>query len=198
MDRAAPAAGPGLTPAEAAARLERVGPNVLPTARRPSVVRLLVRQLTHFFALLLWVAAGLAVLAGMPSLSVAIVVVVLVNGGFAVVQEHRADRAADRLRNLLPVRATVRRGGRRYTVPAAELVPDDRVVLEAGDRISADLRVVTASGLAVDESTLTGESVPRRVGAGEQLFAGTFVVEGSAELRSPPPVTVPDWRASPR
>jgi calcium-translocating P-type ATPase len=108
-------------------------------------------------------------------------VVVLVNGAFAVVQEHRADRAADRLRDLLPVRATVRRGGRPYTVPAADLVPGDRVVLEAGDRISADLAVASGSGLAVDESTLTGESVPRQAEAGDQLYAGTFVVEGAAE-----------------
>ncbi len=178
-DTTAPA--PGLTPEEAAERLRQAGPNVLPTARRPRVWRLLVRQLTHFFALLLWVAAILAVVAGMPALGVAIVIVVLVNGVFAVAQEYRADRAADRLRDLLPVRATVRRGGRRYTVPGAELVPGDRVVLEAGDRISADLHVVSASGLAVDESTLTGESVPRQVGVGDQLYAGTFVVEGAAE-----------------
>jgi P-type E1-E2 ATPase len=131
--------------------------------------------------LLLWVAAGLAVVAGMPSLGVAIVVVVLVNGGFAVVQEHRADRAADRLRELMPARVAVRRGGRRYTVPAADLVPGDRVVLEAGDRVSADLVVVAVSGLAVDESTLTGESVPRRADTADRLYAGTFVAEGAAE-----------------
>jgi magnesium-transporting ATPase (P-type) len=154
---------------------------VLPAGRRPGVGRLLARQLSHFFALLLWVAAGLAVVAGMPSLGVAIVVVVLVNGGFAVMQEHRADRAADRLRELMPARVTVRRGGRRYTVPAADLVPSDRVVLEAGDRVSADLVVVAASGLAVDESTLTGESVPRRADADDRLYAGTFVAEGAAE-----------------
>jgi magnesium-transporting ATPase (P-type) len=81
---------------------------------------------------LLWVAAVLAALAGMPQLAIAIVIVVAVDGGFAFVQEYRADRAAERLRDLLPVAATVRRDGHRMTVPASELVPGDVVILESG------------------------------------------------------------------
>jgi magnesium-transporting ATPase (P-type) len=176
-----PATGTGLTTAEATARLHRYGPNALPAERRPVAVSLLLRQLTHFFAVLLWAAAVLATIAGMPQLGVAIVIVVLLNGGFAFAQEYRADRAADRLRDLMPVTATVRRDGHRRRVPVADLVPGDVVLLEAGDRISADLRTVAAYGLAVDESLLTGESVPRRVGPAEALYAGTFVVEGAAD-----------------
>jgi magnesium-transporting ATPase (P-type) len=77
----------GLTSAEAAARLRRDGPNVLPSAHGPSVARQLAAQLTHFFALMLWVAAALALLAGMPQLAVAIVVVVVLNGLFSFAQE---------------------------------------------------------------------------------------------------------------
>ncbi|NYF60062.1 cation-translocating P-type ATPase [Micromonospora purpureochromogenes] len=184
MATSATAPGPvraaGLAAEEAADRLRRVGPNVLPSSRPPATWRLLARQLTHFFALLLWAAAVLAVIAGMPELGVAIAVVVLVNGVFAFVQEYRADRAADRLRDLMPAAATVRRDGHRLTVAAADLVPDDLVLLEAGDRISADLAVVEAHAIAVDESMLTGESVPRRVTVDERLFAGTYLVEGAA------------------
>jgi calcium-translocating P-type ATPase len=180
VERAAGSAD-GLSSVEAARRLAEYGPNALPTQRRTPVAVELVRQLTHFFALLLWVAAALAAIAGMPQLCVAIVVVILVNGGFAFAQEYRADRAVERLRELLPSSATVRRDRRRRRIPISELVPDDVVRIEAGDHVSADLSVIGAVGLAVDESMLTGESVPRRAGEGAMLFAGTFVVEGSAE-----------------
>lgn len=123
-------------------------------------------------------AAALAFLAGLPQLSVAIVLVVLVNGVFATVQEHRADRAADRLGELMPRRATVVRDGRVREVDAADLVVGDVVVLQAGDRVSADLRVSASHDLRLDLSMLTGESVPVPVGPEQELHAGTFVVEG--------------------
>jgi calcium-translocating P-type ATPase len=173
--------GAGLTETQARERLASVGTNTLPEPTRPGVWLPLLRQLTHFFALMLWVAAALAAVAGMAQLAVAIVIVVLVNGGFAFAQEFRADRAADRLRDLMPATAVVRRDGRRRTVPAAELVPGDLVMLEAGDRISADMTTARLEGLAVDESLLTGESVPRRPRGGDPLHAGTFVVEGAGE-----------------
>src|SRR5690606_40561346 len=94
MSRGAPNPARGLTSAEAARRLAEHGPNRMPPPRRASPVLLLLREMVHFFALLLWAAAGLALLAGMPQLAVAIVVIVLINGGFAFAQEYRADRAA--------------------------------------------------------------------------------------------------------
>ena len=102
----------GLTTAEVDARRRVDGPNELPAPPRPSAVRMVVGELTHFFALLLWVAALLAAVAGMPQLALAIVVVVVVNGIFAFAQQHRAEQAAERLRDLLPRRATVRRDGK--------------------------------------------------------------------------------------
>ena len=171
---------PGLTTGEARRRRTADGPNALPTPRPPSPVLLLLGQLTHFFALMLWVAAGLAFVGGMPQLAVAIAVVVLVNGAFAFAQEYRADRAGQRLRELLPMRATVVRDGRRQEIPAAELVRGDLVLLTAGDRISADLALEHVDGLAVDESTLTGESVPVRPEPDARVYAGTFVSRGEA------------------
>jgi calcium-translocating P-type ATPase len=170
----------GLTEAEAASRLRRDGPNVLPAARPPPLWRLLTKQVTHFFAVMLWVAGALALIAGMPQLGVAIFAIIVVNGLFAFVQEHRAERSAERLRDLLPRRATVLRDGDTRDGDASELVVGDVILLAAGDRISADARVAEAYALAVDTSTLTGESNPVRVEAGGDLFAGTYVVEGEA------------------
>ncbi|WP_327103014.1 cation-translocating P-type ATPase [Nonomuraea glycinis] len=171
----------GLSSAEAARRLAMDGPNRLPSRDRSPVPLLLLREMVHFFALLLWGAAGLALLAGMPQLAVAIVVVVLLNGAFAFVQEYRADQAGKRLRELIPADVTVRRDSRRTVVDATELVAGDVVLLEAGDRISADLELVEVHALAVNESTLTGESTPARPRETDTAFAGTFVIEGQAE-----------------
>jgi calcium-translocating P-type ATPase len=170
----------GLTAGEVRRRLAADGQNTLPTPRPPSPVLELFRQLTHFFAVMLWVAAALAVVAGMPQLGVAIAIVVVINGGFAFAQEYRADRAGQRLRELLPIRVSVIRDGARQEVPATELVRGDLVLLTAGDRISADLALEHVDGLAVDESTLTGESVPVRPAAGATVYAGTFVSQGEA------------------
>jgi len=175
------AAAAGLSDGEASARLRRDGPNRLPQPTRTPAWRSLVAQMVHFFALMLWVAGAMAFLAKMPQLGGAIFVVIVVNGVFAFVQEQRAERAAERLRDLLPVRVAVRRDGRRVAIDATELVVGDRVLLAAGDRVAADLTVVSAHGLSADESTLTGESVPVVVDDGGQLWAGTFVVGGEAE-----------------
>ena len=174
----------GLTGFEAAARLERDGPNVLPERKGRPVWLQLVGQLVHFFALMLWVAAMLSFVAGMPQLAVAIAVVIVVNGVFAFVQEHRAQRAAERLNALLPKRCTVVRDGVRREVSAADLVRGDRVVLRSGDLLSADLVVDHADALRVDTSMLTGESVPSDIVDNGALFAGCFVVggEGMAEV----------------
>jgi magnesium-transporting ATPase (P-type) len=183
----------GLSPAEVEHRLRQHGPNVLPRMRGPGLLRQLLAQFIHFFALLLWAAAGLAFLGGMPELGVAIILVVLVNGAFSFAQEYRAERATHALAQLLPERAMVLRGGHRLTVAAAELVPGDRVLLREGDRISADARLVQSESLQVDVSLLTGESVPQpRTAepgegplaepseAGNLVFAGSFVTSGSA------------------
>ena len=149
----------GLSAAEAARRRPSGG-NRLPVERPPSPVRLLVQQLVHFFALLLWGACILAFVGGMPQLAVAIAVVVVLNGVFAFVQEYRADKAAEALRDLVPHRATVVRDGFRQEIDAVDLVVGDLVLQDAGDRIAADLRLLDVHGLRVDEATLTGESEP--------------------------------------
>ena len=169
----------GLTAEEARTRLETTGPNVLAKARGPSHVRRFAASLVHLFALLLWAGATLAWLAGMPELSIAIVIVVLVNAVFAFVQEYRAERAVASLKEMLPQTARVRREGIPVEIPAAEVVPGDVLLVEAGDRISADGRLVERAELRVDDSALTGESHPSQ--PEEEILTGTFVVAGRGE-----------------
>jgi magnesium-transporting ATPase (P-type) len=170
----------GLTAAEASARLAIDGPNLLPVPPPSPAWRLLAAEMVHFFAWLFWVAGALAFVAGLPQLGVAVFVVVVLNGLFAFVQERRAEHAAERLRDLLPRRATVVRDGRPVEINADELVAGDAVVLREGDRVSADLRLDAVHALAVDTSNLTGESVPAHPETGDAVHAGSFVVEGEA------------------
>jgi magnesium-transporting ATPase (P-type) len=171
----------GLSAAEAAGRLASDGPNELPVPRaRPAILRL-AADLVHAFALMLWVAATLAWIAGLPALTVAIAAVVVLNAGFAFVQEERAGRAADRLRRLMPTRVNVRRDGSTVVIDATEVVRGDRVLLEAGDRIPADGEVATGA-LQLDTSMLTGESATDAALPGDAIWAGTFAVEGVGEM----------------
>jgi Ca2+-transporting ATPase len=171
--------GPGLSSGEARRLLAEHGPNVLAEPPRPSHLRQLAANLVHLFALLLWGGAALAFVAGIPELGAAIVVVVLVNAAFAFAQEYRAERASDALRRMLPQTARVRRDGVAVEVPAEELVPGDLLLLEPGDRVSADGCLLERHDLRVDRSALTGESRP--VDPGETVEAGTHVVRGNAE-----------------
>jgi magnesium-transporting ATPase (P-type) len=149
----------GLSSREAARRLVVYGRNELERRGGRHVWRELGRQFTHPLALLLWVAAGLAWLGRIPQVAIAIVVVIALNAAFAFFQELQAEHAVEALRAYLPQRATALRDGAAATVTAAELVPGDVVVIEEGERISADARLLSGS-VEVDASALTGESVP--------------------------------------
>ncbi|GHE49604.1 cation-translocating P-type ATPase [Streptomyces capitiformicae] len=189
----------GLSAAQAGARLERYGTNELPRARRRAVWRQLGAQFTDLFAVVLIVASGITFLAywleeprdiGTFQLAVAILGVVVLNAAIGFAQEYSAERTAQALEAMVPHTCRVLRGGERLEVPARELAPGDVVVLEAGDAVSADCRVVEAHELAVNNAPLTGESnaVDRTadaVAAGPPLearncvFMGTDVVAGS-------------------
>ena len=168
----------GLTSADAHARLARDGPNRLPVPRQRSPWMNLLAEMVHFFAVLFWVAGALAFVAGLPQLGVAIFVVVLLNGFFAFLQERRAEHAAERLRDLLPREVSVVRDGRPRRVPADDLVLGDVVMLEGGDRISADMQLEVVHDVALNTAMLSGESVPTHPGRGETAYAGCFVTEG--------------------
>lgn len=150
----------GLSELEAAQRLEKFGANELPEpAHRPLWLRF-TDQLTHFMALLLWVAGILAFISRTPELGWAIWAVIWINAIFSFSQEFQAERALAALKNVLPMQVKVYRQGELQQIPARELVRGDVMQLEEGDRISADARLVTAESLYVDVSILTGESLP--------------------------------------
>lgn len=183
----------GLSGAEAAQRLVETGPNILPKlSSRPWQFKLLF-QFTHFFALLLWVAAAISFLAAwfdpasnMGSIGWAIVVVIVLNGAFGFYQEFRTEKSLEALRKILPLKVTVRRGGVERSVLAEELVCGDIVVLKEGDKVPADLYVLSAFDVWVNESTLSGESEMvsvDSVGSAHPksiLYSGTYIVKGEA------------------
>lgn len=150
----------GLSSQEALHRLKHYGANELPEpAHRPLWLRF-TDQLTHFMALLLWVAGILAFVSGTPELGWAIWAVIWINAIFSFSQEFQAERALAALKGVLPTQVKVFRDGNLRVIPARELVPGDAMQIEEGDRISADARLISAQSLYLDVSVLTGESLP--------------------------------------
>ncbi|MFL5539921.1 MAG: cation-translocating P-type ATPase [Longimicrobiaceae bacterium] len=150
----------GLSEAEAAARLARWGPNLLRAAPPTPAWKILLAQLRGVVVLLLVAALALSLALGDRLDAAAIAVVLLANTLLGFVMELRARRTMEGLRQLEVPRATVVREGRRREVEAAELVPGDLIVVEAGTRIPADARLLSAAELQADEASLTGESLP--------------------------------------
>jgi Ca2+-transporting ATPase len=150
----------GLSTGEVARRLATYGPNAIQEHRARSPWRMLLDQFTDFMILVLIAAAVIAGLIGEPPDAIAIVVIVLLNGVIGFIQEYRAERAVAALKLLAVPSAKVLRDGKQATIPASQLVPGDVVVLEAGDGVPADVRLVEAVQLKVEEAALTGESVP--------------------------------------
>lgn len=150
----------GLTEPEAARRRLVHGDNEPAPPRRSRPLRTLLAQLTHTLALLLWLGAGLAFAARAPELGFAIVAVVVLNGVFAFLQEHRAEQVVSSLMRRVAVRARVVRAGVERRVPARELAPGDVVRLAAGEIVPADCILLGADSLSIDLSMLTGETAP--------------------------------------
>ncbi|BEP51763.1 MULTISPECIES: cation-translocating P-type ATPase [Variovorax] len=178
---------PGLADAEAARRLRRDGPNVLPSVSRKGLTRIAWGALTQPMFMLLLAAAALYALLGDLSEAGMLAVSVLLVGGLSIYQEQRTERVLEALKDLSSPRCTVVRQGRPVRIASRELVRGDCLLVNEGDRLSADARLVEAVGLQVDESLLTGESMPLAKRAGgpggsegraDVLLAGSLVVRG--------------------
>jgi len=185
----------GLSQEEATARQQRFGLNSLPAPPPPSRLRIFARQFSSVLILILLGAAILSAAIGNTKDATAIACVVLINACVGFFQEYRAEQSLAVLKQMLPSSARVRRDGHLVEVPADALVPGDVLLVEAGDRIAADGRVITAPNLDIDESSLTGESapVPKRseqltatnVAIGDRVcmaFMNTLVTRGRAEI----------------
>jgi Ca2+-transporting ATPase len=182
----------GLTAAEAAARLDRVGPNELTGGEERSARTVFLAQFRSGLVWVLVFAAVVSALVGHAIDALLIVTIVAANGVFGFVQEYRAERSLAALRELSAPAVHVRRDGATRTVPARNVVPGDLLVLGEGDAVPADARLVEAAGVETDEAPLTGESVPVEKTADtlapgtplaertNVVYAGTHVTRGNA------------------
>ncbi len=182
----------GLTDKEAQVRLAKVGPNVLPEKKPTPIYVKILSQFKDFLILLLLFAALVSFALGESIDGAAIIVIVVVNALISFIQEFKAERALEALKKQEKEMAKVYRDGNLKTVDTAELVPGDVVLVESGDSIPADSRIFKAFGLKVNESLLTGESLPADKGdqvlspgvvlaeQSNMLFKGTSVMEGKA------------------
>ncbi len=188
----------GLTEEEARKRFEEFGPNEIREVKRTPLLVRFLRQFTHFLAILLWIGAGLAFLSeylhpgeGMLTLGLAIVGVIVVNAVFTFIQEYRAEKSIEALKQLLPFYVKVVREGREKEIPARDVVVGDLIILSEGDRVPADARLIDSNYLTVNNAPLTGESEPvpldhnpcegDLIESRNIAFAGTTVVSGTGK-----------------
>ncbi len=180
----------GLTDAEAAARLAHFGRNELPDQQRAGPLKRLLAQFNNLLIYVLIAAAVITGMLGHTRDTLVILAVVFVNAAIGFIQEGRAEAAIAALHRMLAPMASVLRGNRRRSVDAAELVPGDIVLIEAGDRVPADARLIDTAALKVQEAILSGESVPvdksvepvaRDAALGDRtsmIYSGTLIVSG--------------------
>jgi P-type Ca2+ transporter type 2C len=185
----------GLSVAEAAERLKRDGPNALPEEKPPSRLRRLLGQYTSYMQIILVAASVVSLVIKQWSTAIVLFVLSLINAITGLRQEGKAESAMNALKSMMEATARVRRDGVEAEIPAEQLVVGDVVLIAAGDEVPADGRIVSSSSLQIDESALTGESVPAAkdaetlsdsdLGAGDQenmAFMHTPVTHGSGVM----------------
>ena len=182
----------GLSEQEAEGRLKKLGPNELQEAKRPSALLVFLAQFKDFMVLVLFGATIISAFLGEYIDSIAIVAIVIINGVLGFFQERKAEKSLEALKELAAPQVTVLRNGKWMKIPSKALVLGDIIKFSSGDRIGADIRLVEASSLYIEESALTGESVPvqkkvealggQNVAIGDQknmAFMGTMITRGS-------------------
>ena len=155
----------GLSEQEAANRLEENGRNKLQEGKKESVLHRFLMEFTDPMTIILIVAAVVSAVTSVyerefPADVIIILLVVIINAVLGVYQETKAEKAIDALQQIAAAKSKVKRGGKLLTVPSEELVTGDVVVLEAGDSVPADCRILECASMKIEESALTGESVP--------------------------------------
>ena len=184
--------GQGLNDEEARLRLKKYGLNEFIEKRKITPLLIFLRQLKSFLIIILLAATLLSVLIGRVIDAAVIFAFVLLNTSLGFFQEYRAEKSMQALKKLVVLKAKVIRNGQEKEIPARELVPSDLIILEEGDRVPADARLIEVLDLKVDEASLTGESIPvtkRNVVLNDvqlaertnMVFMGTLVVYGKAK-----------------
>lgn len=181
----------GLSQQEASTRLAKYGENTITREKQTSQLLIFLKNFTSVMAILLWVSGFVAILSGTLELGIAIWLVNIINGIFSYWQEHEAQKATNSLMKMLPTYTQVYRDGKLQQVNATQIVPGDVFNLQAGNAVPVDARLIKATSVQVDQSALTGESVPESkkvafdAGQGEfaesnLVYAGTTVGAGTA------------------
>lgn len=180
----------GLFPEEVTSRREIYGENKLPEGRKVTVFEIILHQLLNPLIFILVAAAIASVVIGEAKDAIFIFLVIFINSAVGTYQEYNAEKSAASLQKLLRIKASVRRQGKQQVIPSEELVPGDVVLLETGIKVPADIRLIESSGLEMDESLLTGESISVRKQTGilsknlgiaertNMAFAGSTVLHG--------------------
>lgn len=152
----------GLTQKQVEENTLTYGRNVLAKPKGKPMILVFLENFTSLMAIMLWIGGGIAMFTGTPELAYAIWMVNILNGLFSFWQQFRAGKATEALKNMLPANARVIRDGNETQILAEDLVPGDVMIIEEGDKISADARLIASSDMQVNQSTLTGESNPIR------------------------------------
>jgi len=173
----------GLTTAEAAERLAAEGPNRLPARESRGTAAIAAQVVREPMLLLLFAAAGLYLALGDLHEALVLAASIVVVVAITVLQERKAERALEALRDLSSPRALVVRGGEARRIAGADVVRGDLLILGEGDRVPADAHLVPGAALMLDESLLTGESLAVEKGGGDAVFSGTLVVKGQARAQ---------------
>ncbi|MGQ9534931.1 MAG: calcium-translocating P-type ATPase, PMCA-type [bacterium] len=150
----------GLNSEEVRQRLEEFGSNEIKEAKKRTLFEIFIDQFKDFMILILITAAIISGIVGEPIDTIAIVVIVIVNGIIGFIQEYRAEKAIEALKKMAQANVNVKRNGEIHSIPVSELVPGDIVLLEAGNIVPADMRLIEVAHLKIDEAPLTGESIP--------------------------------------
>lgn len=183
----------GLLANEAKTRLEQFGKNSIEQKKKIDPIKIFISQFNSFVIYILFAAAIISYLINEPLDSIVILVIVVLNAGFGFIQEYKAEKSIEALKKLAALRANVIRGGEEREIDAQELVPGDIILLDTGMKVPADARIINCAVLQVDESMMTGESVPSKKSEEEikqtssiaeqsnMLFMGTVITKGRAK-----------------
>ncbi|MGB4291776.1 MAG: cation-transporting P-type ATPase, partial [Bacteroidales bacterium] len=152
----------GLTEEEVLKRLQFYGKNLLPEGKKVTLLQIILHQIINPLIFILIAAAIASIAIGESTDALFILLVIFLNSALGAYQEYNAEKSAANLQKLIKINARVRREGRVMEIPAEMIVPGDIVLLESGIKVPADLRLIDVQGLEIDESFLTGESIPSR------------------------------------
>jgi magnesium-transporting ATPase (P-type) len=180
----------GFNQEEVKKKIDFYGENKLPEGKKVTLLKIILHQLMNPLIFILVAAAGASVAIGEGKDAIFIFLVIFINSALGTYQEFNAERSASSLQKLMKIKARVRRDGHEIEIPSENLVPGDIVLLESGMKVPADMRLIEVSGLEIDESFLTGESIaakkqiavlPQNLGVAERTnmaFAGATILKG--------------------